>query len=137
MIPASIPNINTLVITKSSLNTWPPYTIKYPNPAFETKNSPEITPTNERPIFTFKELINVDILAGIIILVNIWNFDALNVFAIFIKSLSVFINPFKFSSIVTINDIAIAITIIAGVPAPTHIIIIGPQSYFWQTVQYY
>ena len=85
-----------------------------------------MTPTNESPIFTFKELINVDKLAGITILNNICNLLALNVLAIFITSLSVFKNPFKFSNIVTIRDIAIAITIIAGVPAPTQIIIIGP-----------
>lgn len=126
MIPATKPNIITLAITKSSLNTWPPYTIKYPNPAFDTKNSPDITPTNESPIFTFSELMNVDKLAGITIFNNICNLLALNVLAIFITSLSVFKNPFKFSNIVTISDIAIAITIIAGVPAPTQIIIIGP-----------
>ena len=48
--------------------------------------------------------------------------------AIFIFSLSVLINPFKISSIVTINDIASAITMIAEVPAPTHIIITGPKA---------
>ena len=53
IIPATIPNIITLVITRSNWNTWPPYTIRYPNPAFDTKNSPEITPTKESPIFTF------------------------------------------------------------------------------------
>ena len=90
-----------------------------------------MTPTKESPILTFKELIKVEILAGITIFVNICNFVALNVFAIFIKSLSVLKNPFKFSNIVTTNDIATAITIIAGVPAPTHIIITGPQCYFW------
>ena len=130
MIPATKPNIITLAITKSSLNTWPPYTIKYPNPAFDTKNSPEITPTNDKPIFTFNEFINVDILEGNTILVNILNLVALNVFAIFIISLSVLKNPFKFSKIVTISEIATAITIIAGVPAPTQIIITGPQCYF-------
>ena len=67
MIPATKPNIITLAITKSSLNTWPPYTIKYPNPAFDTKNSPEITPTNDKPIFTFNEFINVDILEAILV----------------------------------------------------------------------
>ena len=128
---ATIARIITLVITKSSLNTCPPYTIKYPNPAFDTKNSPEITPTKESPIFTFSEFINVDKLAGITILVSICNLLLLNVFAIFIISLSVFKNPFKFSSTDTTNDIAIAITIIADVPAPTQIIITGPQCYFW------
>ena len=130
MIPATKPNIITLAITKSSLNTWPPYTIKYPNPAFDTKNSPEITPTNDKPIFTFNEFINVDILEGNTILVNNCNLVHLNVFAIFIISLSVLKNPFKFSKIVTISEIATAITIIAGVPAPTQIIITGPQCYF-------
>ena len=77
-------------------------------------------------MFTFKELINVDKFAGITIFVKICSFEALNVFAIFTTSLSVFINPFKFSNIVTIKEMATAITIIAGVPAPTHIIIIGP-----------
>ena len=70
--PATTPSIMTLAITKSNLNTCPPYTIKYPRPAFDTKNSPEITPTKESPILTFKELINVEIFAGITILVNIW-----------------------------------------------------------------
>ena len=92
----------------------------------ETKNSPDITPTNESPIFTFRELIKVDKFAGITIFVKICNFEALKVFAILIISLSVFKKPFKFSKIVTIKEIATAITIIAGVPAPTHIIIIGP-----------
>ena len=132
--PATIPKIITLAITKSNLNTWPPYTIKYPSPAFDTKNSPDITPTSDNPIFTFREFMNVEIFAGITIFVNIWNLFALNVFAIFITSLSVLKNPFRFSSIVTTNEIATAITIIAGVPAPTHIIITGPECYFWQTI---
>jgi len=98
------------------------------SPAFDTKNSPDITPTKDRPIFTFSEFINVDIFAGITIFVNIWNLFALNVLAIFIFSSSVFKNPFKISSIVTINEIASAITIIADVPAPTQIIITGPRA---------
>lgn len=126
IIPATTPKIKTLVITRSNLNTWPPYTIKYPSPAFDTKNSPEITPTKERPTFTFNEFMNVDIFAGITIFVNICNLLALNVSAIFITSVSVCKNPFKFSRIVTTNEIATAITIIAGVPAPTQIIITGP-----------
>lgn len=124
-------NIITHVITKSSWNTWLPYTIKYPNPAFDTKNSPVITPTNDNPIFTFNELKNVEILAGIMILVSVCNLFALNVFAIFISSLSVFKNPFNISSIVTIRDIASPIVIMAPIPAPTQIIIIGPQGYLW------
>ena len=77
-------------------------------------------------MFTFKEFIKVDKFAGITIFIKICNFEALNVFAILITSLSVFKNPFRFSRIVTINEIATAMTIIAGVPAPTHIMIIGP-----------
>ena len=72
--------------------------------------------------------------AGITIFVNICHLFALKVLAIFIKSLSVRKNPFKFSSIVTTNEIETAITIIAGVPAPTHIIITGPKCNFWQTI---
>lgn len=101
------------------------------SPAFDTKNSPDITPTKESPIFTFNEFINVEIFAGIIIFVSICNLLALKVFAILIFSGSVFKNPFSISKIVTINDIASAITIIAEVPAPTHIIITGPKCYFW------
>ena len=134
IIPATIPSIITLVITKSSLNTCPPYTIKYPSPAFDTKNSPDITPTKESPMFTFNEFINVDMFAGIIIFLSTCSFVALNAFAIFIISLSVRKKPFKFSNIVTIRDINIAIVIIAPVPAPTHIIIIGPKCHFWQAV---
>ena len=99
-------------------------------PAFDTKNSPDITPTNESPIFTFNEFINVEILAGITIVVNICNLFALKVFAIISFSLSVFKKPFNISRIVTIKDIANAITIIAPVTAPTHIIITGPKCYF-------
>lgn len=131
IIPATIPRIITLVITRSSLNTWPPYTIRYPSPAFDTKNSPDITPTSESPIFTFNEFINVPMFAGITIFVSICHLFALNVFAIFITSLSVFKNPFRFSSIVTTSEIATAITMIAGVPAPTQIMITGPKCNFW------
>ena len=41
------------------------------SPAFDTKNSPDITPTNERPILTFSEFINVDKFAGMIIFLKI------------------------------------------------------------------
>ena len=104
------------------------------SPALDTKNSPDITPTSDKPMFTFKEFINVDIFAGITILVNICSLFALNVLAIFIFSSSVFKNPFNISSIVTIKDIASAITIIAEVPAPTHIIITGPKCYPGKTI---
>lgn len=76
------------------------------SPAFDTKNSPVMTPTNDNPIFTFSELKNVPILAGITILVSIWSLLALNVFAILMSSLSVFRKPFNISSMVTMSDIA-------------------------------
>lgn len=41
------------------------------SPAFDTKNSPDITPTSESPILTLREFINVEIFAGITILVRI------------------------------------------------------------------
>ena len=50
--------------------------------------SPDITPTNDSPIFTFNEFINVDIFAGITIFASICILLALNVFAIFIMCLS-------------------------------------------------
>ena len=78
---------------------------------------------------TFSEFKNVGIFAGITIFVSICNLFALNVFAIFIRFSSVLKNPFRFSKIVTINDIATAITIIAGVPAPY------PYYYYWSVVQ--
>ncbi len=72
----------------------------------------------------------VEIFAGITILVKIWNLFALKVLAILIISLSVLIKPFKILRIVTINEIARAITIIELVPAPTQMIIIGPNATF-------
>lgn len=104
------------------------------SPAFDTRNSPDITPTNESPIFTFKEFINVEMFAGITTFVKICNLLALKVLAIFIFSLSVFKNPLSISSIVTTREIASAITIIAEVPAPTHIIITGPKCNFRKTI---
>jgi len=128
IIAATIARIITLVITRSSWNTCPPYTIKYPRPALETKNSPDITPTSDNPILTLSEFIKVEMFAGITIFVNTCNLVALNVFAIFSNSLSVFINPFRISRTVTISEIANAINIIAPIPAPTHIIITGPSA---------
>ena len=125
-----MPSTITLVITKSSLNTCPPYTIRYPRPAFETRNSPEITPTKERPIFTLRAFINVEIFDGNTIFEKICHLFALNVFAIFIRFLSVLEKPFNISKMVTPREIASAIVIIAGVPAPTHTIIIGPNATF-------
>ena len=44
MIAATTHKIIVPVMTKSRLNTWEPYIIKYPIPSFDTKNSPMITP---------------------------------------------------------------------------------------------
>lgn len=85
-----------------------------------------ITPTKDNPIFTFKELKKVEILAGITILVRICNLLALNVLAILINSLSVFKKPFSISNTVTIKEMAIPIVTIAPIPAPTQMIITGP-----------
>lgn len=104
------------------------------SPPFDTKNSPDITPTRDKPIFTFNVFINVDIFAGITILLKSCSLFALKVLAILIFSLSVFKNPFKISKIVTTKEIASAITTIAEVPAPTHIIITGPKCNLWQAV---
>ena len=72
----------------------------------------------------------VDRFAGMTILVKICNLLAPKVLAIFIFSLSVFIKPCKISKMVTIREIARAITMIACVPEPTQIIIIGPRATF-------
>ena len=67
-------------------------------------------------------------LEGKTILLKICHLFALKVFAILIKFLSVDIKPFNISRIVTIIEIASAITIIADVPAPAQTIIIGPSA---------
>src|SRR5699024_343117 len=60
MIAANIAIITKLLITRVKSNTWKPYMIKYPNPFFDTRNSPTMTPTQLSPTFTF----NVDIIVG-------------------------------------------------------------------------
>ena len=72
-----------------------------------------MTPTSDKPIFTFKELKKVLILAGITILIKTCNLFALKVFAILINSLSVFKNPFNISNTVTIKEMARPIVIMA------------------------
>ena len=44
-------SINIPLITRLKLNTWEPYSIRYPIPFFDTKNSPIITPIKD--ILTF------------------------------------------------------------------------------------
>lgn len=48
--------MKTPIITRSNLNTCPPYITRYPIPPRETKNSPTITPTQDRPILILKEI---------------------------------------------------------------------------------
>ena len=93
-----------------------------------TRNSPAITPTSERPIFTFSELNIVFRLAGKTIFVKICRLDAPNVRAIFMLSASVARNPASISSTVTISEIASAIKMMAPVPAPTRMMITGPRA---------
>lgn len=54
-----IPKTNIEVITKFRLNTCDPYVIRYPNPFFDTNNSPIITPINDKLIFIFRVLIKL------------------------------------------------------------------------------
>lgn len=63
--------MKTPIITRSNLNTCPPYITRYPIPPRETKNSPTITPTQDRPILIFKRDIILAKLAGRTSLVSI------------------------------------------------------------------
>jgi len=76
MRAARIARMITLVITRSSLNTCPPYIIRYPSPALDTRNSPTITPTQARPTFIFIAETMVDMLAGSITFCRICSFVA-------------------------------------------------------------
>ena len=71
IIKASNASTNTPIITKSILNTWPPYTTKYPIPNLDTKNSPTMTPTHVKPMFILNILIKFLMLLGKINLNNI------------------------------------------------------------------
>ena len=118
------------VITKFKLNTCVPYIIKYPIPAFDVRNSPDITPIKHIDIFILSVFKIVILFDGIINFVNICIFVALNVFRSFIFELSVFRKPLYIFCIDTIKDINIAIVIILLVFAPSHIIINGPNATF-------
>ena len=69
--PARMHKIIVDSITKSSLKTAPPYIMRYPRPAPETKYSPIIVPTQESPIVTFSADINSPTDEGIISFVSI------------------------------------------------------------------
>ena len=118
------------VITKFKLNICEPYSIKYPIPAFDVKNSPIITPIKHIEILIFNVFKITFLFSGITTFINILNFDALNVLNNFIFNLSVFSKPLYIVCILTIIEISIAIVIILLVLAPIHIIIIGPSATF-------
>ena len=58
-------SINMPLITKLKLNTCEPYSIKYPIPFFDTKNSPIITPIKDIRILSFNVEKILSILDGI------------------------------------------------------------------------
>ena len=106
---------NIPLITKSKSNTCDPYSIKYPIPDFEVKNSPVIVPIKHIDIFILKVLLIVFLLLGITREVRMSFLLALNVFKSFIFILSVFLNPLYIASILTIIDIKTLIVIILDV----------------------
>ena len=121
---------STLAMTRSILKTWPPYTIKYPSPARETRNSPAMTPTSDRPMLTFSESNRVGTLYGSTILQKIWLWVAPKVRAMRMAPGSVSRKPLSISSTVTTSEIAIAIKTMARVPAPARMMITGPRAIF-------
>lgn len=116
------------LITKFKLNTCVPYIIKYPNPAFDTKNSPITTPIKDMEIFNFKEETIVCKLAGITSLSNICFLVAPNDFSNLILLASIFKKPLYIVIILTIKLINKAMTIIDLTFAPIQIIKIGPKA---------
>ena len=72
------------VITRLRLNICDPYIIKYPIPAFDTRNSPVITPTNISDMLTLHVLIIVLKLLGRINFINICFLVAFRLFRNFI-----------------------------------------------------
>lgn len=71
MAAASTQSITMLAMTKSSLNTWLPYTIRYPSPARETRYSPTMTPTQLMPTLILRALMIVGTDAGSTTIVSI------------------------------------------------------------------
>lgn len=73
---AYIPAANThriavAAMTRSSLKTWPPYTIRYPKPAFDTMYSPIMEPIQAMPTHIFSIPINCGIAEGMTSFVKI------------------------------------------------------------------
>ena len=116
------------VITKFKLNICEPYSIKYPMPALDVKNSPIITPIKHIEILIFKVFKIIFLFSGITTFINVLIFDALKVLNNFIFNLSVFSKPLYIVCMLTIIEISMAIVIIPLVLAPIHIIIIGPNA---------
>lgn len=78
------------VITRFRLNTCEPYIIRYPTPAFDTRNSPMITPMNVRLMFILNVFMMFSLLLGKTSFLNIWLFVALKLWSNLILFLSVF-----------------------------------------------
>lgn len=95
--------------------------MRKPRPSLATRNSPIITPTQDRPTLIFRAETKVGIDAGKIKFVRIWLFLAPKVFNNFILSSSTSLKPFKTDIIVTTTEISRAITIIAVIPLATNI----------------
>ena len=104
--------------------------MRYPSPALLTRNSPAITPTSDRPMFTFSELNSVPKFAGNTTLHSTCRRVAPNVAAILRYSGSVRRKPASISSTVTIRLMASAMKMMARVPAPAMMMITGPSAIF-------
>ena len=128
IIAASTQRINTALITKSSLNTWPPYTIRYPIPALETMYSPIIEPIQAIPTLIFNMEMKLGKEEGMTSFVKICNFDAPMDFKRRSLFSSVVINPFNIFRIATIKPMSMVINTIALLPVPHHIMISGPRA---------
>lgn len=118
------------LITRVRLNTCVPYRIRYPIPAWLTRNSPMITPIRDIDIFSFMLDRIVSLFDGSIRYSSVCRFVAWNVLNIFILYSSVFISPLYIVIRVTIVFISKLITIIDLVFAPNHIISSGPRDTF-------
>ena len=87
-----------------------------------------MTPTQDSPTFTFRELTMVPKLAGSTTLVNTCHLLAPSVCKSLIFSISVAINPLSTSKMLTMREIASVMMMMALGPAPTQTIKIGPRA---------
>ena len=117
-------------MTSPILNTCDPYIIKYPIPAFDTINSPTITPTQLIPILILIKFIKFPIFDGITSLNKIWNLFAPKLFNKRIFSKSTFLKYWYADKIVNTKDIDTATHTIPFTPVPTQIIMIGARAVF-------